>query len=174
MLGIVIALMLTFFISGVWHGAALTFIFWGLLQGLFLSIEAITNKQRRSFFKKHDLAKKGWFIFASCVFTYLLFAFSELFCGPVDSMQKAFFIIGKIFSNFISPVYFGSLSTIIFVLLGILILFSVEWQMEYRQGGLPFLNNKNWVIRKLSYAVLIIIILLIGVFDGGQFIYFRF
>ena len=174
MFGIVIALMLTFFISGVWHGAALTFIFWGLLQGLFLSIEAITNKQRRSFFKKHDLAKKGWFIFASCVFTYLLFAFSELFCGPVDSMQKAFFIIGKIFSNFISPVYFGSLSTIIFLLLGILILFSVEWQMEYRQGGLPFLNNKNWVIRKLSYAVLIIIILLIGVFDGGQFIYFRF
>lgn len=174
MLGTVIALMLTFLISGVWHGAALTFIFWGLLQGSFLSIEAVTNKQRRSFFKKYDLAKKGWFIFVSCVFTYLLFAFSELFCGPIDSMQKAFFIIEKIFSNIISPLYFGNPSTIIFSLLGILILFSAEWQMEYRQGGLPFLNNKNWIVRKLSYAVLIIIILLIGVFDGGQFIYFQF
>jgi len=174
MLGTVIALMLTFLISGVWHGAALTFIFWGLLQGSFLSIEAITNKQRRSFFKKHDLVKKGWFIFISCVFTYLLFAFSELFCGPIDSMQKAFFIIKKIFSNFISPLYFGNPSTIVFSLLGILILFSAEWQMEYHQAALPFLNNKNWIVRKLSYAVLIIIILLIGVFDGGQFIYFQF
>jgi alginate O-acetyltransferase complex protein AlgI len=172
--GTVIALMVTFFISGVWHGAALTFIFWGLLQGSFLSIEAVTNKQRRSFFKKYDLTKKGWFVFVSCVFVYLLFAFSELFCGPIDSIGKAFFIIEKIFSNLISPIYFGNPSTIIFSLLGILILFAVEWQMEYLPEGFPFLNNKNWIVRKLSYAILIIIILLIGVFDGGQFIYFQF
>lgn len=174
MLGTVIALMLTFFISGIWHGAALTFLFWGLLQGSFLSIEAVTNKQRRSILKKYDLAKKGWFTFLSCVFVYLLFAFSELFCGPIDSMHKAFFIIGKIFTNFNSPLYFGNPSTIIFAVLGILILLAVEWQMQYHQGSLPFLNNKNWLVRKLSYAVLIIIILLIGVFDGGQFIYFQF
>jgi len=73
-----------------------------------------------------------------------------------------------------SPLYFGNPSTIVFSLLGILILFSAEWQMEYHQAALPFLNNKNWIVRKLSYAVLIIIILLIGVFDGGQFIYFQF
>ena len=63
---------------------------------------------------------------------------------------------------------------IIFLLFGILLLFLAEWKMEYYKGGLPLLNHKNWVIKNLSYALLIIIILLIGVFDGGQFIYFQF
>ena len=171
--GIVIALMLTFLISGIWHGAALTFIFWGALQGTFLSIEAITNKQKKSFVKKHNLNKKGWFIFISCLFTYLLFAFSEIFCGPVNSISRAFFIIEKIFTNFSGPLYYYNPSMIIFSLFGIVVLFLVEWKMEYYKGTFSFLNNKSWVIRNLSYALLIIIILLIGVFDGGQFIYFQ-
>jgi len=174
LLGTVIALMLTFLISGIWHGAALTFIFWGLLQGSFLSLEAVTSKQRRALFKKYDLTKKRWFIFASCVFVYLLFAFSELFCGPVSSMGKTFLIIKKIFLNLNSPLYYGSPSSILFTLAGILILFVFEWQTKGHEGHFPFLDNKNWLVRKLSYAMLIIIILMIGVFDGGQFIYFQF
>lgn len=172
--GIVIALMLTFLISGMWHGAALTFIFWGALQGLFLSIEAITNKQKKSFVKKHNLNKKGWYVFISCLFTYLLFAFSEIFCGPVNSINKAFFIIEKIFTNFNGPLYYDNPSMIIFLFIGIFSFFFVEWKMEYYKGAFSFFNNKRWVIRNLSYAFIIILILLIGVFDGGQFIYFQF
>jgi len=174
MAGTVIALLLTFLISGLWHGAALTFIFWGLLQGSFLSIEAITYKQRRSLIKKYELAKKRWFIALSCALTYLLFAFSELFCGPVDSIQKGMVIIKKIFWNFRGPLYYGNFSTIAFMILGIFLIFFAEWQMEHNQGRFSLLNNKNWLVRKFSYAFLIIIILLIGVFDGGQFIYFQF
>jgi len=172
--GIVIALMLTFLISGIWHGAALTFIFWGVLQGTFLSIEAITNKNKKSFVKKHNLDKKKWYIFISCFFTYLLFAFSEIFCGPINSMHKAFFVIRKIFTNFGGPLYYYNPSMIIFILFGISLLFFVEWRMEYYKGAFSFLSNKSWVVRTLLYALLIIIILLIGVFDGGQFIYFQF
>jgi len=172
--GIVIALMLTFLISGIWHGAALTFIFWGVLQGTFLSIEAITNKKKKSFVKKHNLDKKKWYIFISCFFTYLLFAFSEIFCGPINSMHKAFFVIRKIFTNFGGPLYYYNPSMIIFILFGISLLFFVEWRMEYYKGAFSFLSNKSWVVRTLLYALLIIIILLIGVFDGGQFIYFQF
>jgi len=172
--GIVMALMLTFLISGIWHGAALTFIFWGALQGLFLSVEAITNKQKKSFVKKHNLHKKGWYIFISCLFTYLLFAFSEIFCGPVDSMSKAFFIVKKIFLNFNGSLYYDNPSMAICCLFGISSLFFVEWKMEYHKDTFYFFNNTSWAVRNLSYALLIIIILLIGVFDGGQFIYFQF
>jgi hypothetical protein len=35
-------------------------------------------------------------------------------------------------------------------------------------------ENKNKLVRTLSYSSIIIIILLFGVFDGGQFIYFQF
>jgi len=34
--GIVLALMITFIIAGAWHGAAITFIFWGFVQGIVL------------------------------------------------------------------------------------------------------------------------------------------
>ena len=173
-LGIVISLMLTFLISGIWHGAAMTFIVWGLLQGTFLSIEAVTNKQRRSFLKKYDLARKGWFIFISCVFTYLLFAFSELFCGPMNSIDQTLFVIKKIFTSLKGPVYYGNPSMLVFSLFGILFLFFAEWKMEYHKNSMILLNNRNWLVRNLSYALMIIIILLIGVLDGGQFIYFQF
>jgi alginate O-acetyltransferase complex protein AlgI len=174
MRGIVIALMLTFLISGIWHGAAYTFIFWGALQGTFLSIEAITNKQKKQFVKKYRLNKKRWYLFTCCLGTYLLFAFSEIFCGPVSSISKAFFIIKKIFTNFGSTVFYDNPSTIISILTGIVCLFLAEWKMEYYKGDFSFFNNKSRVISNLSYAVIILAILMIGVFDGGQFIYFKF
>jgi hypothetical protein len=83
-------------------------------------------------------------------------------------------IIKKIFSSFRGPLYYGNFSTIAFLILGIFVIFSAEWQMEHNQGRFSLLNNKNWLVRKFSYAFLIVIILLIGVFDGGQFIYFQF
>jgi len=37
-------LLITFLLSGLWHGASITFIFWGLTHGLFLIIGNIKNK----------------------------------------------------------------------------------------------------------------------------------
>ena len=172
--GIVIALMLTFLISGIWHGAAFTFIFWGLIQGALLSIEAVTVKRRTTLIKKYNLNKKNWYILLCCVFTYLLFAFSEIFCGPVDSLSKGFYIIKKIFTGFNGPLYYDDASMLFFLFAGICSLFFVEYKMEHGAQAYFLVNNKNAFVRFLLYAILIIIILLIGVFDGGQFIYFRF
>jgi alginate O-acetyltransferase complex protein AlgI len=35
-------------------------------------------------------------------------------------------------------------------------------------------RNKNFWVRNSYYSFLIILIILLGVFDGGQFIYFQF
>ena len=172
--GIVIAIMITFIISGLWHAASLSFLIWGLLQGTFLSIEAIINKRRAFFVKKYNLNTKGAYIFICSVFTYLLFAFSEIFGGAVDSVTSALAVIKKIFTNFSGPFYYETPSMIIFLSIGIFLLFFAEWITEYYKGVFSFFNNRSWVIRAVSYAFLIIIILLIGVFDGGQFIYFKF
>lgn len=44
--GIVIALIFTFLIAGLWHGATISFLLWGLIQGVILSIEALTKKKK--------------------------------------------------------------------------------------------------------------------------------
>jgi hypothetical protein len=47
-------------------------------------------------------------------------------------------------------------------------------KQEFYTGSFSFMHNKSWVVRNITYAALIITILLMGVFDGGQFIYFQF
>ena len=41
-------LLITFLLSGLWHGASITFIFWGLIHGLFLIIGNIKNKYTKA------------------------------------------------------------------------------------------------------------------------------
>jgi alginate O-acetyltransferase complex protein AlgI len=58
--------------------------------------------------------------------------------------------------------------------LAIGVLLAVELKTEFYKGSFSLMNNSNHLVRKLSYATLIILILMFGVFDGGQFIYFQF
>jgi alginate O-acetyltransferase complex protein AlgI len=172
--GVVISLFITFIIAGIWHGAGFVFIIWGLLQGLFLSIEALTNKSKKRFIKKYNLNKNKGYIILSVLFTYFLFAFSEIFGGSTSSAPDAINVIKKIITDFRGPIYYDKPSMILFLMIGIITLFFVEWKNEFYKGTFSFFDNKNWIIRNLSYAYLILLIFLVGVFDGGQFIYFKF
>lgn len=42
----ILALLVSMTLCGIWHGAALTFLFWGLLHGLFLALEKLTGLNR--------------------------------------------------------------------------------------------------------------------------------
>jgi hypothetical protein len=86
-------------------------------------------------------------------------------------MEHAFLIIKRIFTAG------GSLffeSTLVYAFLATFLLFLIEAKREYYKGSFSLFDNKNAWVRKLSYACMIILILSIGVFDGGQFIYFQF
>jgi len=88
-------------------------------------------------------------------------------------VTDAFNIIKKI-SKFNGSIFIENPSMIIYPVCGILLLLFVELKQEYYKGTFSFFHNKNWMIRNLSYTFLIVLILLFGVFDGGQFIYFQF
>jgi hypothetical protein len=49
-----------------------------------------------------------------------------------------------------------------------------DLQEEYRIWSFSLFSNKSWLIQEVAYALLLIYILVAGVFDGGQFIYFAF
>jgi alginate O-acetyltransferase complex protein AlgI len=170
--GIVFALMLTFFISGIWHGAALIYIVWGVFQGILLSIEAITNRKKATFLKKYNLNSKFLYVFFSCVFTYILFAFSLLIAGAVDSISEALTVIGKIFTNKQSLFINGT--TLVYMFVGIVLLFLSELRDEFFPEKFKLFQNNNIYIRWGAYLTILFIIILLGVFNGGQFIYFKF
>ncbi len=173
MRGIILALMITFIISGIWHGAALTFLVWGFIQGIYLSIEALTSKRRMQFEKKYNLRKKGWYIFLEIVVVFILFAASQVI-GRAENMATAFNIYHRIFSVS-GPLFIGDApSILIYSIIGLLMLLIKDFTDEFAPSQMQFFNNKRKSVRIMAYATIAILILLIGVFDGGQFIYFKF
>ena len=108
----------------------------------------------------------GFFYFI-CFFSFSLIFFRA------NNVGNAFTIINKIF-KFNGPLYLPNPSIMIYSILGILIILFTEFQNNLNFVTFSFSYNKNWIVRNLSYSFLIILILLFGVFDGGQFIYFQF
>lgn len=77
--GTPLALMVTFIVSGVWHGASWCFIVWGALHGIYLGSSMLFKQQRRKLCKMTGLEKstvlKAWQLFS----TFHLVCFSWIF-----------------------------------------------------------------------------------------------
>ena len=166
-------LLLVFIISGLWHGANWTYIIWGGLNGFYLIFAIVTYGVRKKITRFIGIDKLPILNQSlQIVTTFILACFAWIFFRA-NNVTDAFNIIKKI-STFKGPVFIEDPSMIIYPVLAIFLLLFVELKQEYYKGGFSFLNNSNWVLRNLSYTALIILILLFGVFDGGQFIYFQF
>lgn len=170
--GIFTALMLTFFISGIWHGATFGFIIWGLIQGVFLCLDAATNKSRVKMEKRFSLIGKWWWTLVCCTIVFIMFAFSQIFgINENVTVSDSCIVIEKIFTSW-GPL-FVDVNTLANGLFCLFILFLKDYYEEYR-GKQSLLYSRRQSVKYLSIAILIAIIVMFGVFDGNQFIYFQF
>lgn len=166
-------LFFVFLVSGLWHGANWTFIIWGAINGFYLVFALVSEKYVHRFEKATGLIHHRRLIQVSnIIITFFLACFAWIFFRA-NHVQDAFLIIRRI-AKFDGPVHFENPSMLIFSLLGLAILFGYEYKQEYYKGNFSLLNHPSWVVRYSTYTVLILLILLMGVFDGGQFIYFQF
>jgi len=166
-------LFFVFLISGLWHGANWTFIIWGALNGFYLVFAIITQGLRDKFDVLTGLDRFPRINHTIQILTtFCLACFAWIFFRA-NNVTDAFNIIEKIFS-FSGSIYWMDPYSIAYSFFGIVFLIIVDSKKEYYRGSFSFFNNKNWIVRNLSYAMLIILIVLVGVLDGGQFIYFQF
>ncbi|WP_234461820.1 MBOAT family O-acyltransferase [Pedobacter segetis] len=166
-------LFLVFLVSGLWHGANWTYIIWGALNGFYLIFANISQKFRDKFNQSVGLNQVPKIsVFVQTTITFTLICFAWIFFRA-NQVTDAFTIIKKI-STLRGPLFIENPSKMIYSLAAIGFLMLIEYKREYYKGRVKFFDNKNWLVRNFSYASLIIIILLFGVFDGGQFIYFQF
>jgi len=169
--GVIIALLLTFMISGIWHGAALTFVVWGLMQGIFLSIEALTQKRRSVWEEKHQLHKNGIYLAACMLFTFILFSASQI-VGRAVNMEAAITVYKKII--FEQGQIFLDITTLLFGLFGLFLVLLKDINEEFFKNKYSLFNNKFAIVRYSSYLLVLLFIILFGVFSGSSFIYFQF
>ncbi|WP_310588829.1 MBOAT family O-acyltransferase [Dyadobacter flavalbus] len=164
-------LFIVFVVSGLWHGANWTYIIWGALNGIYLVAAIILAKPKAAF--NNWIGITGFpriYLFVQIVTTFILICFTWIFFRA-NSISDAFKIIGRI-SRFEGSLYKNE--TMFYGLMAIGILFISEFVPEYFPQYKLALRSENAAIRIGSYALIILLILSIGVFDGGQFIYFQF
>jgi D-alanyl-lipoteichoic acid acyltransferase DltB (MBOAT superfamily) len=164
------AVFITFFVSGLWHGAALTFVVWGLLHGAAISWDVISQKARTRIQK---WMPNKIYTFISIFITFHFLVFSAVLL-KVPNLTKA-----TEFYNFILTTDFSmfsqwlSIYTIPFALmLGGLIL---QYLPEKLFTGLfnGFLKT-HWTLKAVSFAILIILLYQLYSLDAMPFIYIQF
>lgn len=166
-------LFFVFLVSGFWHGANWTFIIWGGLNGLYLMFAIISQKYRLKFNNLIGITKLPWlYTTMQIITTFMLCAFAWIFFRA-NNASDAFLIIKKIFTE-PGPLVVMNRSQFPYSILGLSILILAELRSEYYGNKWLLLSHKNNYLRYGTYIFLILLILLLGVFDGGQFIYFQF
>lgn len=166
-------LMITFLVSGLWHGANWTFVIWGGLNGVFQVIGSWMKPIKEHTRMTLGLEKDNlWLrIFNICT-TFLLMTVTWTFF-KARTLSDALTAISKMITP-TGMLYKPDTSILIYSCLGIGILMTCDILQERHNGRHPLLENRRTPVRFLSYIVLATMILTIGVFDGGQFIYFQF
>lgn len=173
-------LMLTFLISGFWHGVGLQFVFWGGLHGFYQIVGDVTKKIREKIRKKIHMDGTWFSAILQRVCTFVLVMFAWIFFRA-DSLKQGFEMIVYMFKDFNVSI---SKSTIlelglggkqIFVLaISILILLFVSLAQE-RIHLREYILNRSFPARCILYIVVLCIILIFGKYgsgyDAGQFIY---
>ncbi len=164
-------LMITFLISGLWHGANWTFIVWGGLNGVYLVIENTIKKFRKTQLKVNNiiLSVQNIFVFAIICIAWIYFRAEDISTGN--------YILKKIVFNTESIENYTLLfskNELIYCLILILFLFSVEF-LQKTPSPLVWIKSKNRAMRWLFYYFIIFSILFLMPFDSHQsFIYFQF
>lgn len=165
------AMFVTFFISGLWHGAAWTYVICFSIHGIYLVICTLKDKRQRKFEKKYGLKKKEWWLWLNRILTFILVMLAIVFFRS-SNVGDAVDAIYKMFCCTWSTLYIGNIGQFYHMIVALFLLFVAEYTIEYRK--IVVSDNNFLYIYSVTSICLLTLILCQGVFDGSQFIYFQF
>jgi alginate O-acetyltransferase complex protein AlgI len=160
-------LLIVFGISGLWHGASWNYVVFGLIHGTFVIADQLVSGPART-----AVAPRGARRVLAMLWTFTLFSFTMIFFRARTFDQSVTILQGI---AALKPGFFVSVPLqFAYCLIAIAMLFAIEVRDEFFPQRLRLFDSPNVAMRYASYAALAMIVLLTGVFDGGQFIYFQF
>lgn len=167
---------ITFTIIGLWHGAAWTFVIFGMIHGFYLVIEMFTDKIRRNISKLTIITKFSRIHHAlQMAAVFLLVSISFIFFRA-KNLDQALYIFKKITYDF-SLNHLNLLDTTTFatIIFSIIILFFSEYFIFNKYSFEDIFNMKNGKLFLSSLIIFsIITILSFGQIGSNSFIYFQF
>lgn len=179
-------IMITFTVSGLWHGASMHYVIWGILHGIY-QVTGDLLKPVKSFFVKlfginpHSFSHK----LLRMAFTFLCVVFSFIFFRA-DSLGQAVYVIKNILFNSAPwELFNGTFCSfgltgfeLFLVFFGLLILTAAD---IFKYNGITvraYIAKQDWWFQILVITVSICFIFFFGAWgssmNGAEFIYFQF
>jgi len=162
---------ITWFLTGLWHGANYTFIIWGIIHGSFLIIYHLQRNPRKRLLKKIGIDNNNLIIvIAETIITLTVIMIAWVFFRAESINQALEYLTGILSKSLITVPEVLPGKTILLIFFFLLI----EWFQRNEQHAL-YINNKfrSRIIRWGIYYVLILLIIFLGG-DHKEFIYFQF
>ncbi len=176
-------ILIVFAVSGIWHGANLTYIFWGLLHGLYQVIGKTLMPIRNKITAVTHLDKapvlKKWL---QIIGTFLLIDLSFIFFAA-PSLSRAFTILKLIFTKFEAKTLIdGTISTIglgysnlLLVIFALFLLFLSDlWQDRMNCDITGLFAKMPTIMRWGAYYLILMLIIFSANLSGQEFIYAGF
>lgn len=180
------ALVITFLVSGLWHGVGWTYVVWGLVHGVLQVLGKMTKKQRRRIVKRLKLRTDtaAYRLFQQLLVLAMVCVSYVFFRAP--TMGTALYFLKNAFSGWGALLSPGAVIATLKAMgigrvMGLLLLGGVgltewvEWRAEH--GGL---RSDEWMRaldgkkRMALYYALALLVMTFGALGRSSFIYFAF
>ena len=158
-------LMITFIVSGLWHGANWTFVAWGAVHGL---AQVIENAFVPKGYQPHGVmrAVRVCAVFGFCMLAWVLFR--------ANNISEAMYIFTHIFSTELGSELGMNNSTKAAVTFSLLMLMIHDY-MSLKSDAVDLISRRPFAVRWIVYIALgMAAIFFTPKFTGGEFIYFQF
>ncbi len=164
-------LMLTMVIGGLWHGAAWTFVLWGFYHGVLLVLYRMAAGWGKSLWDRmtalrplgyfirmiffFHLVCLGWLLFRAESLDQVLNLLRIVFCDPFSTEWAVTRVVLRKLAFYAGPVIIVQMA-------------------QYYRNDVLVMYRLPWVLRGILYYAMIIVILIFGVTEANDFIYFQF
>ena len=167
-------LMITFIVSGLWHGANWTFVIWGAVHGL---AQVIENAFVPKGYEPHGVARAvrvlGTFTFVMLAWVFFransigeaVYVFGNIFTGIADVRTYITDAGYRVFDiSRVDKIAFAMSLSLLFI-----------WEhIAMKRDLFSWLNNHNAIIRYIYIYSMVLVILLVGHVGQSTFVYFQF
>lgn len=179
-------IMIVFLLSGLWHGAAWTFVIWGGLNGLYQVIGGLLKPVREKLKKTIKINEQGLLHrMAKCLITFILVDFAWLFFRATSFGHAKKLIINMLCKLNVGAIKDGSIfhvfngkSNLIVLVVALVILFVVDFLHVKNVKIREWIMSRNTIVRWMIYWAAMFFVLLFGFwgsgYDSTAFIYFQF
>lgn len=172
--GTAAALLVTFIISGIWHGANWGFVVWGLLHGLYLSCSVLYKPFQKKIYKWLGIEKTGFLKVWQTAITFHLVCIAWIFFRA-NTVADGMYVLTNLFTDGValSRLFREQKPDIAILLFMAVVLMAVHFIKKKPSVESRF-YGWNPILRWPVYITLVVCSILFNVKSDKLFIYFKF